>query len=113
MAALHRTMTGVRDFVPRVDAQSDPQAFAQHRLIAGERIRAALELAGPATGRLLAALCEPAVVLGQGLDWRAVVERETGERLADAQGAVVRLACENLAGAYQRLDRDRTYGGLR
>jgi hypothetical protein len=34
-----------------------------------------------------------------------VVERESGERLADAQGAVLRAACENLAGAYAALDR--------
>jgi hypothetical protein len=107
MAALHRTISGSRDFAPRVDSQGDPQGFAEARLRAGERIRWALDLAGPASARLLTALCEPSVVLGSSLDWRAVVERETGERLADAQGAVLRLACDNLAGAYQRLDRGR------
>jgi hypothetical protein len=43
-------------------------------------------------------------VEGRAEDWRAVVERETGERLADAQGAALRAACENLAGAYRLLD---------
>jgi hypothetical protein len=106
IAVLHRTVSGVRDFAPRVDGQADPQGFTEARLRAGERIRWALDLAGCASGRLLMALCEPQVALGVGLDWRAVVERETGERLADAQGAVLRLACENLAGAYQRMDRN-------
>jgi hypothetical protein len=105
IAALHRTIAGSRDFAPRVDGKADPEAFSEARLRAGERIRWALDLAGSASGRLLMALCEPQTALGAGLDWRAVVERETGERLADAQGAVVRLACDNLAGAYQRLDR--------
>jgi hypothetical protein len=111
LAALHRTLSGSKVFAPRVDSQPDPQGFAEARLRAGERIRAALDLAGPASARLLTALCEPQVVLGQSLDWRAVVARETGEHLADAQGAVLRLACENLAGAYQRLDRDRRTSG--
>jgi hypothetical protein len=107
MATLHRTVGGSYDFAPRVDGQGEPQGFADARLRAGERLRRALDLAGPASARLLVALCEPATVLGAALDWRAVVERETGEVLADAQGAVVRLACENLAGSYQRLDGGR------
>jgi hypothetical protein len=36
-----------------------------------------------------------------------MVERETGERLADAQGAILRAAGENLAGAFAILDRRR------
>jgi hypothetical protein len=53
----------------------------------------------------LAALCEPDVVAGCAADWRAVVARQTGERLPDAQGAVLRAACENLSGAYAIVDR--------
>ncbi|MDQ2861043.1 MAG: hypothetical protein M3T55_10045, partial [Pseudomonadota bacterium] len=47
------------------------------------------------------------VVLGRTADWRAVVARESAERLPDAQGAVLRAACENLAGAYAAMDRGR------
>jgi hypothetical protein len=107
MAVLHRTLTGGRDFAPRVDAQRNPHGFTDMRLQAGERIASVLELSGAASGRLLAALCEAAVVEGRAADWRTVVERETGERLADAQGAALRAACENLAGAYRSLDRSR------
>ena len=39
-----------------------------------------------------------------------VVARETGEGLADAQGAILRVACENLAGAYGLLNRGRRVG---
>jgi hypothetical protein len=104
---LHRTLTGARDFAPRVDVQRNPHGFTDARLRAGERIASVLELSGAASGRLLAALCEAAVVEGRAADWRAVVERETGERLPDAQAAALRAACENLAGAYRLADRDR------
>jgi hypothetical protein len=36
------------------------------------------------------------------------VARVTGERLPDAQGAILRVACENLAGAYQHASSRRT-----
>ena len=104
LAMLHRTLSGARDFSPRVDAQRSPQGFSDARLRAGERISAVLELSGAASARLLAALCEAAVVEGRAADWRAVVERETGERLPDAQGAALRAACENLG---RRLSRVR------
>jgi hypothetical protein len=104
MAVLHRTLSGTREFSPRIDVQRDPQGVSDTRLRAGERIAAVLEFSGCASARLLSALCEAAVVEGRAEDWRAVVERETGERLADAQGAALRAACENLAGAYRLLD---------
>jgi hypothetical protein len=107
MAQLHRTGLGVRDFAPRVDAQAEPGAFAEARLRAGQRVRAALDLAGPVSARLLRSLCEAPAILGQSLDWRTVVEIETGERLPDAQGAALRAATENLAGAYRLIDRAR------
>lgn len=107
MAILHRTLSGVRDFAPRVDAQRHAEGLSESRLKAGERIATVLELSGVASARLLAALCEAAVVEGRTADWRAVVERETGERLADAQAAALRAACENLAGAYRAVDNRR------
>jgi hypothetical protein len=106
IARLHRTATGGVNYTPRVDRSMDPQGFNDARLKAGARIEAALGRAGQASARVLAALCEPDVVLGRSADWRAVVERETGESLPDAQGAILRMACENLAGAYGSLDRD-------
>lgn len=107
LAILHRTLAGGGDVAPRVDRSRDPETFSQRRRRAGERIAATLALAGAASARLIGALCEAEVVSGRPADWRAVVARETGERLADAQGALLRMACENLAGAYQALDRRR------
>jgi hypothetical protein len=107
IACLHRTATGGVDFSPRVDRSIDPGAFGEARRRAGARIEAALALAGPASARLLGALCECDVVLGRTADWRGVVERETGETLPDAQGAILRAACENLAGAYGIIDRGK------
>ncbi len=62
----------------------------------------------PVNARLLLAVCEADAALGRATDWRALVERETGERLADAQGAILRAAGENLAGAFAILDRRQT-----
>jgi len=107
MAILHRTLSGGGEFGPKIDRSRRPAAFSERRGAAGLRIDAALGLAGCASARLISALCEAEVVLGQPRGWRAVVERETGERLADAQGAILRLACENLAGAYGLIDRNR------
>jgi len=107
MAKLHRTGLGVRDFAPRVDVRARPGFFAETRLLAGQRVQAALDLAGPVSARLLRGLCETPAILGQNLDWRVVVEIETGERLPDAQGAALRAATENLAGAYRLIDQAR------
>jgi hypothetical protein len=112
IAGLHRTALGGVDYSPRVDRSINPGGFGEARLRAGARIEAALALAGPASARLLGALCEPEVALGRAADWRAVVERETGETLADAQGATLRAACENLAGAYAIIDREKGRGRL-
>lgn len=105
IAVLHRTQAGGGEFTPRVDRSPDPHQFTDRRHRAGRRIAAALALAGPASARLLGALCEADVALGRPAPWREVVARETGERLADAQGAILRNACDNLAGAYAMVDR--------
>ncbi len=104
IACLHRTATGSMAFAPRVDRSPDTEGFSETRRRAGARIESVLSVAGPANARLLGALCEPEVVLGRATDWRAVVKRETGEGLSDAQGAILRMACENLAGAYDMID---------
>ena len=100
IAVLHRVVSGGGDITPRVDRSRTADGFSDARLAAGARIEAVLERAGSASARLLVGLCEPAVIEGRGADWRDVVARITGERLPDAQGAILRVACENLAGAY-------------
>lgn len=107
ITCLHRTAMGGVSYEPRVDRSIDPQGFSDARRRAGARIQAVLALAGSVSARVLVALCEPDVVLGRAADWRNVVERETGETLPDAQGAILRMACENLAGAYGSADRGR------
>lgn len=107
IACLHRTATGSMAFTPRVDCSPHTEGFSETRRRAGARIESVLSLAGPANARLLGALCELEVVHGRATDWRAVVKRETGEGLSDAQGAILRMACENLAGAYDMVDRRR------
>lgn len=107
IACLHRTTSGGSGYVPRVDRSPDPQGFSDARRRAGSRVEAALSLTGPASARLLAALCESDVVLARAADWRAAVKRESGETLPDAQGAILRMACENLAGAYALVDLGR------
>ncbi len=106
MAAWHRSGLGLS---ARLEAPSQggarPGVMAEACLAAGARVRAALGLAGPASAGLLGALCETGAVRGLELDWREVVLAQTGERLADAQTAVLRAATENLAGAYALLDR--------
>jgi hypothetical protein len=105
IAALHALAGGVACYAERIDNRSTGEAGADLRHRAAERARGVLELTGAASARLLLALCEADVALGRPAEWRALVERESGERLADAQGAVLRAACENLAGAYVVADR--------
>jgi hypothetical protein len=106
IARLHRAPGGVAAYAPRIDRTRTDADFGEHRLRAGVRVEAALGLTGPASAVLLTALLE-AAALGQASDWREIVARHAGERLADAQAAAVRAACENLAGAYAALDRGR------
>ncbi len=107
IAVLHRTITSRIDYSPRVDRSRTADGVADYRLRAGERIEAAMTLTGAASARLLTALCEPDVIHGRAADWRSVVAATAGERLPDAQGALIRAACENLAGAYAAIDQGR------
>ena len=111
VASLHRSIAGGSDYSPRVDRTRTSDGFTDQRLRAGRRIEAVLALAGPASARLLGALCELDVGLGRPGNWRDQVSRVTGETLADAQGAILRAACENLAGAYDMVDRGRGNSG--
>jgi hypothetical protein len=107
IAARHMRPGGVAPYAERVDAGPAEDPFADKRLRAGERLRQVLVHTGAASARLLVALVEPAAALGQVGDWRTVVERESGERLADAQAGALRAACLNLAAAYAAFDRGR------
>jgi hypothetical protein len=111
IAILHRAIAGGGDYSPRVDRTRSPDTFTDQRQRAGRRIEAVLALAGPASAGLLSALCEADAALGRAADWREVVARATGETLPDAQGAILRAACENLAGAYRMIDRQRVRAG--
>ncbi len=93
VARLHRSGAGVGPYAPRIDSSATADGFTAARHAAGRRIEEALAFAGEASGRLLLGLCDPAAALGCAADWRAAVQRHTGETLPDAQGAVLRAAC--------------------
>jgi hypothetical protein len=105
VARLHAMAGGVSAYSERIDRSGFDQSITDARRRSSDRIDAMLALAGPANARLLLAICESAAALGPSMNWRTLVERETGEHLADAQGAVLRAACENLAEALAMLRR--------
>jgi hypothetical protein len=109
ISVLHRDIGGGGNYSPRVDRSRSPSqdSFTEIRHQASLRIEAVLSLSGPASARLLGVLGESTAALGPAMDWRMLVRRETRETLPDAQGAILRGACENLAGAYAIIDRRR------
>jgi hypothetical protein len=111
IAILHRGAASSGDYSPRVDRSRTSHTFTDTRHQASCRIQAALELSGPTNARLLSALCEAGAALAAPTDWRMLVMRETGETLPDAQAAILRGACDNLAGAYSIIDRGRGMAG--
>lgn len=105
IALLHGGSGGVARYAERIDGGAGDDPWPDIRLGAGRRVRSALALTGAVSGRLLLAICEADAGLAAGGDWRALVRRETGEHLADAQAGALRLACGDLAVAYATLDR--------
>lgn len=87
---------GVCAYRERVDSQRRASGPSEAALDAGGRIQRVLARTGAGSASLLLALIEAPA----GSAWRDVVARISGETLADAQSAVVRQACENLAAAY-------------
>ncbi len=79
---------------------------------AHDRYEAALKAVGPGQAIILRELTTPAVMCGSLVIWRGVVERLTGETMAQVQAAVVRRACEDLRLVYEMIDASR-YGELR
>lgn len=83
----------------------DPSGRINQVMIdAGGRIHAAMGAVGPVNARLLTELISPMVDLGQIIAWRGVVQRVTGEADRNAQGAMVRQACESLRLVYAAAD---------
>jgi hypothetical protein len=104
LSILHRTMSGSGEFSPRIDVSRSPTDISEARAAAGARVAEALNLLGPRGAALIRPLCEQA---SAAVDWRAVILAVTGERLADAQSALLRFVCDELAAAYVEVDRRR------
>ena len=111
--------SGVRDHdrgatLERIDGgRRDPSALVTDAMVdAGRRISAALkgdarrglQGVGPVNARLLEALISTMVDEGRIIAWRGVVERVSGERDRNVQGAMVRQACEALRLVYEETD---------
>jgi hypothetical protein len=91
--------------------RSDPSGRINQVMIdAGGTIAAALRFVGPVNARILGGLISPIVDQGVVLVWRAVLERVTGEKDRNAQGALVRQACEALRLFFKALGFDGAAG---
>ena len=103
IAILHRVVSGGGDITPRVDRSVSPESFNGRRLSPPERGSTRLwSVPGPpARGCLWACASRRLSRAGAptGARWSS---GSPGERLPDAQGAIVRVACENLAGGRMR-----------
>lgn len=87
---------------------ADPQQVNQAMLDADVRRAKALKAIGGVNSRMMSALIGRMVdELAQVFVWRAVVEKVTGERDKNAQGALVRQACESLVLHYEAVDAAR------
>lgn len=100
---------GVREGSPadagKVDHCASAELVTQGMIDAGGRIDEAHSFLGRADVALLRALVEPLTMRGEIRVWRELVRAVTGEAERHAQGARVRSACDNLAGAYDEVDR--------
>lgn len=104
VAVLHRTQgTIAPGAVTKITGKT--QDFAATRIAAGERISTVRDKTGAHSWSILEALIERPAVMGDGCNnWRATVQRVTGEQNHMAQSALVKAAAHNLAGAYQMID---------
>jgi hypothetical protein len=114
---------GVRDQerpeLGKIDGGSaDPQQINQAMIDADGRRAKALKAIGGVNGRLMSAVIGRMVdELAQVFVWRAVVEKVTGERDRNVQGALMRQACESLLLHFdeedtrRRAERDAAAGG--
>lgn len=89
----------------QVDCAGEAEGYSRRAVDAANRISDVLALSGAQSARLLLALCEPQVREGQPVNnWRATVQRVTGEAFPHGQVALVRAACENLREAWTAYD---------
>lgn len=106
MSILHATSGQRRG----TSGPADIAGFSAARCEAGKRLTDALDgddgYGGiPARSKaLLRALSEPEIVEGRRTNWRAEVQRITGEYRKIEQGKLVVLACKDLTGSYSALD---------
>lgn len=84
-----------------VDRQGDAALVTDRMAEAGARVDDALGLVGPPSAQILRALLGVDV---DGVDWRVVVEKLSGETNSMAQGAVLRQAARSLADVYDQVD---------
>ena len=101
---------GERGAGEKVDGSGARDLVTQRMIDAGDRIDGLENGVLPRVGRrdagLLREFLEPRRVITGGLNrWRLVVATLTGETNEQAQGAALRASCDNLALAYQEIDR--------
>lgn len=114
----------VREHVERIGVRTDDgpdpgvrihqagaaELVTQRMVDAGARIEAVNRAMGRADVQLLKALVGP-LVAGEVRVWRVLVQGVTGETERHAQAAAVRRACENLALAWEEVDREERRNG--
>lgn len=111
--ALRTRTMGSSGVATPIDAAMSPNAIEDIQIMAAERIERVLLLTGSASAKLLLALLKPTdiVMLFEGRrsetdQWRDTVSKITGVTNAAAQPGQIRMACENLVGAYTAYDQE-------
>lgn len=89
----------------KVEGAGNRAAVTDAMIDAGRWVDRVLQLVGPPSSRLLAALLEPGVRGEPDPNWRETVARITGETNDRAQAAAVRLAAQSLSDVYEALAR--------
>lgn len=85
----------------KTDRSGDAAKITDRMVDAGARVEDVLKLVGPPLSRILQALVGPDAEEG---DWRAVVERITGEKNPQSQSASLRLAAQSVADVYPQVE---------
>lgn len=104
--ALRMRTTGSAGIKQSVDCSTPQYAIEDLQVMAGERIDTVLACTGRTSARLLMVLLgvnEPGALLEA--TWRDIVTACTGVTNAAAQPGQIRMACDNLAAAYDQWDR--------
>lgn len=111
IAVLHRT-SGAQGTGPKVQNSTKTTGLSHSQILAGQRISDVSGMTGAHSWAILQALIERPAIMGDNLNnWRAVVQDLTGEHNHMAQGALVKAAAMNLAGAYSAIDQGERRAG--